>query len=177
MKTKSQSLFALLMLAGSIFSPKSSAQVTNVVFSEDFSGPLDTNKLIVGTRTLEGGTGTIVPIVSNGVVEITGITTEQWWAGGSLQVATNFTANAETNVQFSVDRVSENGSGSAVRSALWILDPTGTYFVLFAQDVGETQWEYNRNIGRAGDSPTGSGTAIAAFDAADRLTWMEACTR
>ena len=98
MKTKSQSLFALLLLAGSLFSPKASAQVTNVVFSEDFSGPLNTNKMIVGTRTLEGGTGTIVPIVSNGVVEITGITTEQWWAGGSLQVATNFIANAETNV-------------------------------------------------------------------------------
>ena len=122
MKKKSQSLFALLLLAGWIVQPKLSAQVTNVVFTEDFSGSLNTNKWIVGTRTLEGGTGTIVPAVSNGVVEITGITTEQWWAGGSLQVATNFTANAETNVEFSVDRVSENGSGSAHRTALWILD-------------------------------------------------------
>ena len=166
MKKKSQSLFALLLLAGWIVQPKLSAQVTNVVFTEDFSGSLNTNKWIVGTRTLEGGTGTIVPAVSNGVVEITGITTEQWWAGGSLQVATNFTANAETNVEFSVDRVSENGSGSAHRTALWILDPTGTYFVLFAEDVGETAWEYNRKIGLAGDVPTGSGTAINAFDAA-----------
>ena len=81
-------------------------------------------------------------------------------------MATNFTVNAETNVEFSVDRVSENGSGTAHRTALWILDSTGTYFVLFSEDVGETEWEYNRKIGRAGDVPTGSGTAISAFDAA-----------
>ena len=166
MKTNNQSLFTLLVLAASIVLPKASAQVTNVVFSEGFSGSLNTNKWIVGTRTLEGGTGTIVPTVSNGVVEITGTTTEQWWAGGSLQVATNFTVNAETNVVFSADRVSETGSGTAHRTALWILDSTGNYFVLFAEDVGETEWEFNRKIGLSGDVPTGSGTAIGAFDAA-----------
>lgn len=166
MKTKNRSLLNLLLLAGWSLLPPASAQVTNVVFTEDFSGSLNTNKWMVGTRTLEGGKGTIMPAVNNGVLEITGTTTEQWWAGGSLQVATNFTANAETNVSFSVDRVSENGSGSAHRAALWILDPTGTYFVLFAEDVGETEWEFNRKIGLAGDVPTGSGTAISAFDAA-----------
>lgn len=156
----------LLFLAAGLVQPKATAQVTNSVFSDDFSGPLNTTKWTVGKRTLEGGTGTIVPVVSNGVVEITGTTTEQWWAGGSLQVATNFTVNPETNVAFSVDRVSENGSGTAHRTALWILDSTGTYFVLFAEDVGETEWEFNRKIGISGDVPTGSGTAIAAFDAA-----------
>ena len=80
-------------------------------------------------------------------------------------MATNYPINAETNIQFSVDRVSENGAGSAHRTALWILDKTGTYFVLFAEDVGETEWEFNRKIGLAGDVPTGSGTAISAFDA------------
>src|SRR5436190_14671826 len=102
MKKKRQSLSAVILLAGLMFLPKASAQVTNVVFSDDFSGSLNTNNWIVGKRTLEGGTGTIVPTVSNGVVEITGTTTEQWWAGGSLQLATNFAANAETNVMFSV---------------------------------------------------------------------------
>ena len=64
MNTKNQLLLKLLLLAGWIVLPKASAQVTNVIFSEDFSGSLNTNKWIVGTRTLEGGTGTIVPVVS-----------------------------------------------------------------------------------------------------------------
>jgi hypothetical protein len=141
------------------------AQITNVVFSENFSGPINTNKLTVGTRSLEGGKGDIKPTVANGTVEFTGTVSEQWWAGGSLQIAPSFPVNAETNVVVSVDRVAENGSGSAHRSALWILDPTGNYFVLFAEDVAETEWEYNQKIGSSSDSPTGSGNAIAAFDA------------
>lgn len=151
-------------MAGCIVLPGASAQVTNVVFSEDFSGPLNTNKFTVGKRSLEGGKGTIAPTVANGVVEITGTVTEQWWAGGSLELVPTFPANAETNVAFSVDRVSDNGSGTAFRSIMWILDSTGTYFVLFAEDYLETYWEYNRKIGLSGDVPTGSGTAISTFN-------------
>jgi hypothetical protein len=150
---------------------QASAQITNTVFSEDFSGPLNTNKLKAGTISLEGGTGTIVPKVANGVVEFTGTVTQQWWAGGSLQTVPSFPVNAETNVVVSVDRVQEIGGGDAYtdtahRCALWVMDPTLSYFVLFAFNT-EDSWEYNRKIGQSGDVPTGGGTAIAAFNDAN----------
>src|SRR5678816_1453219 len=66
MKPKRTLLLVGLALAGAFASANALAQITNTVFSEDFSGPLDTNKLIVGTQSLEGGTGTIVPTVANG---------------------------------------------------------------------------------------------------------------
>jgi hypothetical protein len=150
------------------FAAVSQAQVTNVVFSENFGGPLNTNKLKVGTISLEGGTGNIKPAVTNGVVEFTGVVSQQWWPGGSLQTVQSFPVNAETNVVASVDRVQEIGGGDAVsdtahRSALWVLDPTLSYFVLFAYNT-ENNWEYNFKIGSASDVATGSGTAIAAFN-------------
>src|SRR5581483_4252815 len=63
----------------------------------------------------------------------------------------------------SVERVSLDGSGTAYRSALWLLQPgTGGQFLHFAQDVGETGWEYNQS---GTPTVTGGGTAIAPFNA------------
>ena len=75
-------------------------------------------------------------------------------------------ASEGANVAVSIDRVAEAGVGTASRSALWILDETKTKYVLFADVRGEGNWHYNRKIGEAGDSPTGSGPNIAAFDGA-----------
>jgi hypothetical protein len=168
MKALTRLLFLAFAVIGLLAPARSMAQVTNVVFSEDFSGPLNTNKLAVGTISLEGGIGNIKPTVANGVVEFTGTVSQQWWPGGSLQVVPTFPANAETNVVVSVDRVQEIGGGTTVtdtahRSALWVMDTTKTYFVLFAYNT-ENSWEYNFKIGSTSDVATGSGTAIAAFN-------------
>jgi hypothetical protein len=151
--------------------PGASAQVTNTVFSDSFSGTtLNTNKWTVTGYSQEGGSGQFVPAVENGVVEFTGTTTDQWWGGGELQISTNFPVNAETNVVFTVTRVSDNGpsSDTARRSMMFILPtaaPPLNDYVLFGEDITETYWEYNQKVGLSSDVPTGSGTAISAFNA------------
>ena len=161
------------MLSGFLMVSGASAQVTNVVFTDNFSGTtLNTNKWKVTAYSQEGGSGNFTETVSNGVVEITGTTTEQWWGGGEIQVATNFPVNAETNVVFSVTRVADNSNtgDTAHRSQMFILPPGAPplgYYVLFGEDITESYWEYNQKVGLSSDVPTGSGTTIAAFDPTD----------
>jgi len=163
MKMKRKLALIGLALTGMLTLPEASAQITNVVFSEDFSKPLDTNKLVADNIGFEGGKGTIAPTVANGVVEFTGAVTEQWWAGAAIRVAQTFPVNAETNVMMSVDRVAEAGTGTGHRSSIWITDQNQSHFVLFGYN-SENNWEYNYKIGSASDNPTGGGTAIAAFN-------------
>ncbi len=156
-------LASLLFLLTSL--PRASAQITNVVFFDDFSaGAIDTNKYQPDAPFFEGGLGDIHATEANGVVEFTGTVSKQWWAGATLRLVPTFTASDETNVVVSVDRVSEAGMGTSSRSALWIMDLPQSHFVLFADNRGENHWEYNRKINQAGDQPTGGGAAIAAFD-------------
>jgi hypothetical protein len=77
MKTLRKSLFLASTVVGLLVPARGIAQVTNTVFSEDFSGPLNTNKLVADNIGFEGGKGTIAPTVANGVVEFTGTVTEQ----------------------------------------------------------------------------------------------------
>src|SRR5688572_26057027 len=136
--------------------PQASAQISTVVFSDDFSAnTIDTNKYQPDAPFFEGGLGTIHAEIGNGVMHFTGVTTQRWWSGGTLRVVPPFTASDEAIVAISLDRVAEAGVGSASRSALWILDQTKTKYVLFADVRAEGGWHYNRNIGEAGDSPTG----------------------
>src|SRR5690349_9190452 len=122
MGTRRPSLTIALMILSLVTAARLSAQVTNVVFSEDFAGPLNTNKLVADNIGFEGGKGTIAPTVANGVVEFTGAVSEQWWAGAALRVVPTFKANDETNIVFSADRVSATGEGTAYRSSMWITD-------------------------------------------------------
>ena len=164
---KVKSILLALVLSGWCILPSALAQITNTVFSENFSGTtIDSAKLAIDAPTFEGGKGDIAPAVHDGVVEFTGTVTEQWWAGATLRVVPTFPVSTETNVMVSVDRVSEAGVGTSSRSALWIMDSTKTYYVLFADNRAENHWQYNRKIGLSGDVPTGGGTAIAGFNAA-----------
>jgi hypothetical protein len=164
----SAALLAIMLL------PTASAQVTNVLFSDDFStAGIDTNKYAVDAPFFEGGKGTIAPKVENGVVQFTGEVTQQWWAGATLRLTQTFPVSPETNIVISVDRVAESGAGSASRSALWIMDETRTKFVLFADNRGEGGWQYNRKLGISGDNPTGGGSNMAAFDGTDAVTGIE----
>lgn len=138
---------------------------TSVVFADDFSGAtINAAKFQPDAPFFEGGKGDIHAEINNGAVEFVGTTTQQWWSGGTLRIVPTFTATEETPVKITVDRVSELGVGTASRSALWVLDETGSKYVLFADVRGEGGWRYNRKIGENGDAPTGSGTDIALFN-------------
>ncbi len=161
MNMKPKLLSMAMALAGMLSLPNVSAQITNTVFSEDFSGStLNTSKWSFQDRSLEGGKGNNNYTIHDGVVELTCEVTEQWWAGGVIKALPTFAANAETNVMVTVERVSETGNGTALRSCLWIMDPSHTFFVLFSDNYLETYWSYNRYIGQSGDNQTGGGTGL-----------------
>ena len=145
------------------------AQITNILFFEDFETPLNTNELVPAAPFFEGGVGDIQGTVANGVAEFTGTVSQQWWAGGTLRVVPTFTVSDANQVAVEVDRVAEDGQGTASRSALWIMDSTQNNYVLFADVRGEGGWRYNRKIGRAGDVPTGGGTEVTAWNDAEDL--------
>ncbi len=140
-------------------------KATSTVFADDFaSNSIDPAKYQPDAPFFEGGKGDIHAEARNGTVEFVGTTTQQWWAGATLRVVPTFTATKDTPVQISIDRVAEAGVGTASRSALWVLDETGSKYVLFADVRAEGGWRFNRKIGENGDVPTGSGTDIAAFN-------------
>ena len=158
---------SILICVGLLSALETRGQITNVVFTDNWAtGLIDPLKFQPDAPVFEGGTGNISAAVTNGEVEFTGSVSVQWWAGATLRIVPTFTASQDAAVVASVDRVAEAGVGSSSRSALWIMDSTLSKFVLFADNRGEDHWEYNRKINEAGDTPTGGGTAIAAFDAA-----------
>lgn len=169
LRNLSRSSAAWLAASALLLLPQAGAQVNQTVFSEDFSGAsIDTSKFTPGAPFFEGGVGDISASQHDGVLEFTGTVSQQWWAGGTLRLNPTFEASPETNIVVSVDRVAEQGVGTASRSALWIMDESETYYVLFADVRAEDGWRYNRKIGEAGDVPTGGGTIMTAFDGA---TW------
>lgn len=154
-----------LAVAGLLVLPQASAQISKVVFSEDFSGSsVDSSKFTPAGPFFEGGVGDIAATQHDGILEFTGTVSQQWWAGATLQLKPTFEASPETNVVISVDRVLEGGVGTASRSALWIMDESQSYYVLFADVRGEGGWHYNRKIGETGDVPTGGGTNMDPLD-------------
>src|SRR5438876_7135140 len=166
-RAASQNLLALTAVLFLVCLPRASAEISTIVFSDDFSSnTIDTNKYQPDAPFFEGGIGDIHATAHDGVIEFVGTTTQQWWSGGTLRVAPTFAASEAINLAVSIDRVAEAGMGTASRSALWILDETKTKYVLFADVRGEGGWRYNRKIGEDGDAPTGSGTDIVPFNGA-----------
>jgi hypothetical protein len=140
---------------------------TAVVFEDDFSsGSIDPAKFESAEPFFEGGVGNIHAEADGGVMRFVGETTQQWWSGGTLRLKDSFNATADSPVTLSIDRVEEDGQGSASRSALWIFDESESSYVLFADVRGEGGWRYNRKIGQDGDVPTGGGNNMASFDGA-----------
>jgi len=140
-------------LAAMSFPAASTAAVTDP-FTAD---TVNTNLWTVTNRGLEntGPAGQFDPSASAGGVTLGAFNTQQYWFGSSLESNNTFSSGIATTVQ--VERVSLAGSGSAYRSSLWLLQPGGQ-FLHFAQDVLETNWEYNQTAGNIG-------TKIASFDA------------
>jgi hypothetical protein len=157
-----------LITALALFTSPLQAQITNILFSENFdAGTIDPLKLLPDAPFFEGGEGTIQAATTGGVLEFSGTVTRQYWAGSTMRVVPTFTVSDANQVAIEVDRIYEGGVGTASRSALWIMDSTQTRYVLFADVRGEGGWSFNRKIGVAGDVPTGGGTQMTAFDGLD----------
>lgn len=136
-----------------------------LLFSDNFDQEgLDTSKWRVDSIGFESGVGDITPTVAGGILSFYGANTAGWWGGAGIATVPTFSASDETNLVFTVDRVVDYSVGTASRTAVWITDATRQNYVFFADIRGEGNWHYNRKIGKNGDNPTGSGTAINALN-------------
>ena len=159
---------ALLIAACFCLSLQVRAQITNVLFFEDFAdNTIDPAKFVPDAPFFEGGQGDIRATAVDGTVEFSGTVSQQWWAGATLRVVPTFTVSDANQVAVEVDRVFEGGVGTASRSALWIMDETQTRYILFADVRNEAGWRYNRKIGLPGDVPTGGGTEMTQLNDAE----------
>lgn len=144
------------------------AQVT-VHLSDDFNGTqIDPAQWVINQSGFEPTGAANVTIQEAGGVAVMDTTaTASYWGGASLKTVASFAVPAGEVLSFTADRIALTRSGTAGRSSMWITDATRQRFVMFAQNLGENGWQYNRRIGEAGDNPTGGGTNIAAFDDLD----------
>jgi hypothetical protein len=131
---------------------------------ENFSAAtLDTGKWQVVNTGFEVGTGSFTVAPTGGALDISGFGESDYWSGASLKTVQNYVATPDLHLAFEVDRVLLAQSGTAGRSAVYITTADRSKFVFFSQNEGEGGWSVNVNPG----SPTGGGTAIAAFAGVD----------
>ena len=117
----------VLLAAFAFLAVNAPAQVIKTVFEDDFETPgIDPARYVADAPFFEGGQGDIAGTIANGVLEFAGHTIQQWWSGGTLRVVPVFNASEAQTVEVTVDRVAENGVGTASRSALWIMSGTNS---------------------------------------------------
>lgn len=152
-----------------------------VLFSDNFAAATidaakwftDTTPLVdTGVATLESGI-----VVDAGVVKMVVTNESGAWPGFALTTVEKYTAAPAAPAIFEVDRtkldfVLVTGTGAQQRAGLWVLDSTRTNYVFFCEyathDGTAGGWQYNRQIGQAGDSPvTAAGISLPAFGAAN----------
>ncbi|NQT54549.1 PEP-CTERM sorting domain-containing protein [bacterium] len=135
--------------------------VTITTLDDDFAAAtIDTAKWSVMASDFEVGSGTYTADTTTnaGQLTIAGVNDIASYWGGTVVQSVNTFASYKPSV-FSVDRVSQTGSGSAHRSSIWIKQTDGTY-LHFAQNIGENGWQYNPNN-------TGGGVNIGSLDSQD----------
>lgn len=157
-------LAALVCLA-----PASLQGQVTVHLEDDFNDTqIDPAKWVINQSGFEAtGAANVTIQEAAGVAVMNATATASYWGGASLKTVASFAVPAGEVLSFTVDRVSLTRTGTAGRSSMWITDATRGRFVMFAQNMGENGWQYNRRIGESGDNPTGGGTNIAAFDDLD----------
>ena len=166
MKTPGFFLLAALTL---ILLPGLQAQNPPVVFSDLFEDATTAEKWRVNETSFETGVGSpnVTLNDSNTAIVLSAGVAGNFWPGVALTSERTFSASAEDPLHLQIERVSVEGEGSAYRSGVWISTADRSQYVFFGQNIGENGWQYNRLIGAEGDSATGSGVNIDAFDALD----------
>ena len=112
---------------------------TNVLFEDDFSSnEIASDRYQVSSPFFEGGVGDIHPEAGDGVMRFVGTTTQQWWSGGTLRIVPTFEPSDSETITLTIDRVSEAGDGTALRSALWIWMRLAR--IIFCSRMLEARW-------------------------------------
>lgn len=136
---------------------------------DDFSGAAINETLwTLVENSLEGGTLTNSTAVQTGGEVQFHVTPvgALWWPGYVYRTVDAFSASALEPLIFEVDRVSHEGSGASTRTGVWITDASRDHWVFFSFDDNFQGWQYNRQVGVAGDNPLpANGVNILAFDA------------
>ena len=143
-----------------------SVAVPVTLFADNFdSGVLDTNAWVTSMAPFETGAVDATATIVNGQFEFAATCTGNYWGGIAIDNTNTYKASVADPLIFEVDRVLLSGSGTGLRTGVWIKDATGTNYILFS-DLTESAlgWNYNRKIGQTGDNPTGGGTDVVAFN-------------
>ena len=137
-----------------------------VVLSDDFeSGALaphwnfDDSPFETGTVDIGGG-------LVDGTMRLEVTAFSDFWGGFALRTERTFAASIENPLTYQVTRVSDEGIG-ITRSGAWIMNSDRSQYILVSQNIGEGGWQYNRQIGQEGDSATGAGVNMDAYDELD----------
>jgi MYXO-CTERM domain-containing protein len=132
------------------------ARAVTIASLEDSFNSLDATKFTLINADFEAGSSNI-SAVANGQLTLSSTSVTSFWGGAVYQSTDTFSSSLPTII--SVDRVSQNGTGTAHRSALQIRQTDGTYMML-SQNIGEGGWQTNQNV-------AGTGANIARLDALD----------
>ena len=130
-----------------------------VQLEENFAGAIAPAKWQVSNAGFEVGTGSFTVAANGGLLEISGTTEAEFWAGASLRTVESFVATPDLLLSVEVDRALIDQVGSAGRTGVYLVTADRSKFVFFGQNVGENNWHVNVNPGSA----TGGGTALATF--------------
>jgi hypothetical protein len=107
--------------------------------------------------------GTFTAVEAGGVMTIAGELTSNYWGGRSIATVNTYNASLTGPLTFEIDRVSQEGTGTGHRTAVWITNAGRTNYVFFAYNPVEgTYWQYNYLANGSG-VPSGGGTRIDAF--------------
>ena len=158
----------------------SDVSVGQVLFEDGFDDDtIDAAKWRLDDKPFETGGGDYEAVEADGVLTISGKSTQNWWGGLALATIPTFRATADAPLTFEVERVMHEGVGSSTRTSIWITDAQRQNFVLFSHNANESGWTYNKRVGDADDNATNRGINIGEFDDRDsdfgqRLMGMEA---
>ncbi len=101
--------------------------------------------------------------VVNNVLEFTGATGTNYWAGRTLMSRGAFSIGKGQKLVVQVERLGLEAKGSGARSSLWLwIDPSN--YIMFSHDTEVNTWSYNLN------GQTGNGKEVAKAEDHGRHT-------
>lgn len=149
------------------------AYTPEVLLTDDFEdGTLDPTLWVESGFGFEkdgnpDAAGSFTVAEADGVLTIAGALEVNYWGGRSIVTVDTYSTSLISPLTIEVDRVSQTGSGTGHRTALWLSNADRTNYVFFAYNPAEgTFWQYNYRVNGAGPSDgngTGIGNRIDAF--------------
>lgn len=133
------------------------SSVNTAAWNETDKGLESGDDTVINPSSYSNAWGYNQPSESASGLVLGGTTNKSYWGGDSIESVNQLSTTSPETI--TVTRGSLTGSGSAYRSSLWIYQDS-THYLHFAQDVNESNWQYNYSD-NGGGSPTGTGVALA----------------